>query len=196
MTEADILVLSCVCVSGAAHDGSAYSGNHRMDSAGLLPHEARTTQWQCCLLHKCSPQSSCFRCLAQCEGLPLCQHIPLASAYCRDPFRVSGPAKHAAPVQWPALHLLVFLKNHLGENHAVGNNIHWISNQIAQYTQHYSQAISILSASETARRHWAPPTPSCLCPLSGYWHQPSRACQEVGQSEASPQVEVQMTFII
>lgn len=44
--EADIFALSCVCfrVSGAARDGSAYSGNHRMDSAGHLPHEARTTQ--------------------------------------------------------------------------------------------------------------------------------------------------------
>lgn len=30
--------------SGAAHGGPAYSGNHRKDSVGNLPHEARTTQ--------------------------------------------------------------------------------------------------------------------------------------------------------
>lgn len=37
--------------NGAARGGPAYSGNHRKDSAGHRPHEARTTQWQCCLPH-------------------------------------------------------------------------------------------------------------------------------------------------
>lgn len=34
----------CYSFNGAAHGGPADSGNHRKDSAGHLPHEARTTQ--------------------------------------------------------------------------------------------------------------------------------------------------------
>lgn len=37
--------------NGAAHGGPADSGNRRKDSAGHLPHEARTTQSLCCPPH-------------------------------------------------------------------------------------------------------------------------------------------------
>lgn len=178
--------------SVAAHGGPACSGNHRKDSAGHLPHEARTTQQQCCLPHKDSPPASWFQCTAQCEGPPWCQHTSWASVYCRDPFHVWGPAGYVAPVQWLVLHLMVFLKNDKAEEQMINQSL---MSRLCCVHITVGQSVC-LNASETARPHWTPPTPTCSCPLSGYWHHTNRRLpEEVGLSKACLRVKVQMTFI-
>lgn len=63
----------------------------------------------------------------------------------------------------------------------------------------FTDGLSVyLNASNTARRHWAPPpTPACCRPLSGCWHQTHRRLpEEVGLSKALPRMIVPVTFII